>query len=112
MRSLPERLAAQAKRNAEAVARDIGGEVVEYGKLEVYDVKHYTVGFTVKVEPQDLTYGRVTRNGKTYWRNYHRPLKNGRGFSLLDIMTLNAEATRRKMVEQMALNVFHRGSDK
>lgn len=31
-------------------------------------------------------YGKYTRNGVTRWRNYHRELKNGKGYSSMDIL--------------------------
>jgi hypothetical protein len=54
----------------------------------VTEFKHKQVSFTVAVETslKDRTFGKVVRNGKTHWRNYHRPLKNGKGLSRIDRM--------------------------
>ena len=73
------------------------------------EFKEYSQSFTVEDGPKQ--YGKVMRNGKVFYRNYNRTLKNGKGFSALDLFKIrHAETQRiiRKERDRIAAKFFNR----
>jgi hypothetical protein len=56
-----------------------------------YDWKQMSV--SVRISHADLpkTFGEIKRRGKFFYRNYHHPLKNGKGMSYLDVFNAQLE---------------------
>jgi len=69
-------------------------------------LKHKEYGLAICTKPPLKTYGRITRNGKRYYRNYKRELKNGKGLSQLDIMFLCIERTKDVISKNLLNNSF------
>lgn len=46
-------------------------------------------------------YGKVTRNGRIFLRNYKHPLKNGKGIAVSDLVKEKIDTYRRIFVEVM-----------
>lgn len=55
----------------------------------------YSVGFTIdrEIYEADRTYGPYRRNGKVFYRNYHRRIAHG--LTTFDLMKQLAEAARK-----------------
>ena len=69
-----------------------------------YEWKNLSATISVDGNCFPKCYGLVRRNGKSFYRNYKRPLKNG-GLSLIEIyekkMSDIAEGTRRSLIERL-----------
>lgn len=53
----------------------------------------------ISVKPGPKQYGFYKRMGKTFFRNYHRELKNGKGLSFADILAWRIRKVERQMAE-------------
>jgi len=70
--------------------------------------KSYVTSVTVKEGPKQ--YGFYRRNKKTFFRNYHRELRNGRGLSFIDILTLKIKEAEEAIGKEVS-RAFYRSFD-
>lgn len=56
----------------------------------------------ISVKPGPKQYGFYKRMGKTFFRNYHRELRNGKGLSLIDII----EDKLKKAQKELSKHLF------
>ena len=70
-----------------------------------YDWKQMGASISVDANAFPRTYGIVRRNGKVFYRNYKRPLKNG-GLSFLDMYEKKRTAYYDNLVERLNQTVF------
>ena len=68
------------------------------------DFKWKSVTKPISVKPGPKQYGFYKRMGKTFFRNYHRELKNGKGLTLIDIIQAKVKEAQRRMVKDMFEN--------
>lgn len=56
---------------------------------------------TVSTGEGKPVYGRVNRGGRTFFRRYKTPLKNGKGLTLMDIMRFRIEQSERFLAARL-----------
>lgn len=54
---------------------------------------------SVSVKPGPKQYGIYTRGDKSSFRNYHRELKNGKGVTLVDILSAKIAEAYKQIIE-------------
>lgn len=67
------------------------------------EYQNHSVGFGVLMVGVPC-FKSYKRNGKTFWRNYHRPVKGG--ISLLDWMMVKKIEAEGVMIAGLAQNVY------
>ena len=61
--------------------------------------KSYVSCISVKEGPKQ--YGFYKRMGKTFFRNYHRELKNGKGLSWVDILNIKLLEVQKAILKEL-----------
>lgn len=61
--------------------------------------KWKSVSKSISLKPGPKEYGFYKRMDKTFFRNYHRELKNGKGLSLVDIIKWKVQKVERQLAK-------------
>jgi len=65
------------------------------------DYKHVTYGISIKVPQGIKRYGPVNRNGKIFYRDYGRELKNKKGVSFTELLSQKVEDAHRRLLMEI-----------
>ena len=66
-----------------------------------YDWKQMSVCVTISSDDKHKVFGKVNRMGKCLYRNYHHPLKNGKGMSFLDVFIARQKEGEKRVRDEM-----------
>lgn len=59
--------------------------------------KPHVVSVKINKSQEIKSYGHVCRNGKLFFRNYRRELKNGKGLSLFDLIDIRLKKAQKEV---------------
>jgi len=60
------------------------------------------------IQDQPKIFGRYKRGNKTFFRNYNRELKNGKGLSIVDIVTITIIQAEKAVIDCLRIPVYER----